>query len=250
MDNYDDDESSDDDEEEEDEPMPDQKMFRYKLLEGLSADQSAQLFSVRKWGLENVCKTYDIIDIIEKKLIEVKFSKNAERRIQEYLEDPSTSNHTALIVINPDTAKVNSINKRDEMPGLHATTWILRRKTEMKNLNLVNDIMDEEADITKYIFMNEEINGFLDQFKEHYTKQSMKMVDMKNVKEVSNTLTPMKSETLFSLLTKEHLTGDFEDILWTGKILPPVWKNFTNCSEMDETIIDDFLEHSDKEVTL
>ncbi|UPT53755.1 MAG: polymerase PA [Bactrocera correcta orthomyxo-like virus isolate Bz] len=227
--------------------MKEQKYFRYKILEGMSAESLLQNKYLREWGVEPKTKVYDIIDIEEKKLIEVKFSIDPAKRIYEYNNHIDTDENTALIVVNPINAVVDTVNKDDKMPGISKmTNWVLLRSSMMETLEISDTQFDEESNITKFIFNNIELNHMLDQFRQKYTEDIEEEQDPKEFDKLNIELKQFSAEELFEKLSQDHLNESYEGITWDGKLLPPCWKELIEVDEDDGSNIDTFYNHFDE----
>ncbi|UPT53747.1 MAG: polymerase PA [Bactrocera tryoni orthomyxo-like virus] len=226
---------------------PNLTLYRYIPLEGQSNPSHVQNMILEKWGFEKKTKTFDVIDMEDKKLIEVKFSKNIQSHIERYHNDPDTDENTILLVVSPDTGLMESPENK-VMPGLSkSTVWVLHRKAVMESKGLTDYDYDENEDLSAFIFSNDKINTIIDEFSKFTLNEIPSQKESIEPEDTEMEIQEINCEFLFNNLTQEHLSGDKDIVKWTGKILPSCWKTLMEVGEKDDENIDSFFNYLDEE---
>lgn len=215
--------------------------YRYMLLEGNLYSVAIQNHYCKKFNVDFFQKTFDIVDTVNKKFIEVKISLNPAKRFKEYIDDENTTRDTVLITIHPENYKIDITGTDERMPGEEkVVNFLMKRSMVMKKLRLSDSIITEEPKLEKTIFCSEYINNNLEEFK-RMTEYGITMGNPTDFnRTVEADLTTVTPKDLFNLL-EDPSSVEAEIVKWKGVLSPPLDLILQSCSDKDLDNITEFL---------
>nr|UVF62195.1 MAG: polymerase PA [Bat faecal associated orthomyxo-like virus 1] len=220
------------------------KEFRMILLEGNPSAASIQSEYEKKFGCDKMNKMWDIIDLKEKKFIEVKVSINKRDRELEFLADLKKCkiNHS-LCVLNPSNGEISWYNHPGGLDGEEkATSFLLQRKLYLTSKNHIESSLDFEKDLISEVFVSPWFNKNVQEWVKG-------IWDLRHLSPPANynidhgqSLYEVTCERLLEKL--EDPRGRKSDIArWRGKILcEPMVANVKTQSYEDSTMVTEFFE--------
>jgi hypothetical protein len=232
---------SESDEEDGHRPDPNEKHYRYILIEGTMEESKVQYHYCKTLGIPKRRKLYDIVDTGKRKLIEVKVTMNPPQRVKEFNANLDTDSNVGLCCLNYRTFTFTYVNC-DKMPGEDkAINFLINRATRMGVYGLTDSPILEEKSMEEAIFNVPVLNDFISQFEKICIEVRGSSAVPPNYcqgKEALYTITP---KLLFDKLTKpKEVEGP--PIRWKGKLTPHYMLKGTLVEGDDVECCDQFME--------
>lgn len=219
--------------------------YRFIMLEGVPSAVKIQNQWAETWGLRPTDKQWDLIDLKEKKFIELKVSGDKAYIERAYMHGLAYSpQHTALVEVLRD-GSCRWRNHGGFPPGEQKVqAFMLQRRLVIDNLQILeSDTLDIPLSLEN-VFPNEVMNSFEQDWRADWLPNYKDLQSiMKNKEELSNKLDCITADVLIGNLDDLEKSVDRPNVpKWRGKLLPEGFVlNFNMPFQKDDELISAFL---------
>jgi hypothetical protein len=223
-------------------------IYRCELLEGKSNLTVLQNKITRE---KMQCKApfkkmYDIYDLAENKLVEVKVTIKPYAELEKFKTGPDPDQFISFIHLNPrNPSQVKTWNMTNRLPGVHKAISFLQTRLETwKNLGMMDYEVDPDVNLTQDTLCDPAMNEWVDIWKSSFWDKRMDKTPDDYVSDAANedNLKPLVEPTLKNALEDVSKRKD-PFMEYNGLLLPPYWKTIVETHKAkDSEMMEEMLE--------
>nr|QPL15317.1 polymerase PA [Neuropteran orthomyxo-related virus OKIAV190] len=223
---------------------PEEDMYRFICLEGITTVSYTQSRFSTKWKMPKTPNSqWDVIDKKLRKFIEVKVSTNiALCKETFWRKSMDIEEWTSLVVIDPNIGTMTWVNHPGGLKGENKVTgFIIKRRIKMRDYGIMETNLREEVDIEAKVFHCKEFNKLVEEWYKPFwnLRNASKPCNLGHFseKESFGKLTTITPATILKYL-EDPAQRKLDPVLWQGKILPdPICANITTANSTDLEMI-------------
>nr|QMP82409.1 polymerase PA [Phasmatodean orthomyxo-related virus OKIAV167] len=223
-----------------------ERAYRFVLLEAMPGAERIQRQYAVRWGIQPPVQTWDLIDTVHKKFVEVKVTGNLDRALEHFQEQATLiPEHSGLIVCNPIDCTIHLGNIQPFQGAAKVINFLNARKMRMEDLNLRESDPKKSAPLHEQYFPSPYFNNLKEEWVQDWWSLRY-LPDPPNYD--SKGTTRLERVTAIELLDNlaNTMTRDAPTMKMKYKFLPdPVVQNIISesshdidlCKEMSEMFL-------------
>lgn len=206
-------------------------IYRCQLLEGKSNLNILQnTITKRRMGIDKAfTKMYDIYDMAENKLVEVKVTLNGQKELETFNESADPDQFISLFHINPaNPSRILTVNITNPLPGVNkAVAFLETRLKDLKEMGFMDYEIDPNVDPIAEILCDPVIEDWVKIWKDSFWSKKNND-DFDGVLDATNAdgLKPFLESKLKKAIEDTSLRKE-PYMEYNGVLLPPIMKSLS-----------------------
>jgi len=228
--------------------------LRIIILEGDPFIDRAQNRICQENGFPSWDTKWDLYDRQLKRFIEVKVSMDLDGSLYRYeLKKSQNPDHASLIVVNPESCKIDFIDHPGDLQGRRkAEDFFIRRKRAISNLGLMESTLSDYEDVISTIFCNPRSNKMVEDWISGFWPHRNRPIPFASL--IPGPVTRVR-ETGYQIVQPDMILRRLEDPTlregadysqWNAKLPPITWLDCIEVTaDKDHDMISEWLERFD-----